>query len=170
MGFDPNYTQPISAAAQAAYATIYPTISGGFRELPANALALKGGMTFAGVNGNDGSLYNTPKNIFLPRVGLAWQVTPKTVIRSGFGMFAGFLGERRGDVLQNGFSQNTTMAVSPDNGLTFPTKLANPFPNGISEPRGAADGLSDLSRPELQFLQPEPQDPDDCALGSQHTA
>ena len=30
LGFDTSYVQPISAAAQAAYAAIYPTISGGF--------------------------------------------------------------------------------------------------------------------------------------------
>ena len=98
LGFDPNYVQPISAAAQATYANIYPNISGGFPQLPPSAFALKGGMTFAGVNGNDGSLYNTPKNVFMPRLGLAYQLDNKTVLRTGFGMFAGFLGERRGDV------------------------------------------------------------------------
>ena len=34
LGFDTSYMQPISAAAQAAYATIYPNISGGFPQLP----------------------------------------------------------------------------------------------------------------------------------------
>ena len=33
-------------------------------------------------------------------------------------MFAGFLGERRGDVMQNGFTQNTNMVLTKDNGLT----------------------------------------------------
>ncbi len=68
LGFDTNYTQPISAAAQAAYATIYPQH---LRRLPAASRrarsSLRGGMTFAGLNGNDGSLYNTPKNVFMPR-------------------------------------------------------------------------------------------------------
>ena len=34
LGFDTSYVQPISAAAQAAYAKIYPAISGGFPQLP----------------------------------------------------------------------------------------------------------------------------------------
>ena len=68
LGFDPNYTQDISAAAQAKDAAIYSGISGGFAELPVSALALKGGMTFAGVGGNPTGLYNTPKNVFMPRI------------------------------------------------------------------------------------------------------
>ena len=44
---------------------------------------------------------------------------PRTVLRAGFGMFAGFLGERRGDVQQNGFTQNTNMVLTTDNGLTW---------------------------------------------------
>ena len=51
-------------------------------------------------------------------------------------MFAGFLGERRGDVQQNGFTQNTSMVLTRDSGLTWDTTLANPFINGISEPKG----------------------------------
>jgi hypothetical protein len=140
LGFDTTYVQPISAAAQAAYATIYPTISGGFPQLPPSAFALKGGMTFAGLNGNDGGLYNTPKNVFMPRIGIAYQIDNNTVLRTGFGMFAGFLGERRGDVQQNGFTQNTNMVLTTDNGLHFLTTLADPFLGGVAEPVGAAAG------------------------------
>ncbi|MBN9661893.1 MAG: TonB-dependent receptor [Acidobacteria bacterium] len=159
LGFDPNYTQTISAAAQANYATIYPNIAGGFAQLPPSAFALKGGMTFAGVNGNDGSLYNTPKNVFLPRIGLAYQLDSKTVIRSGFGMFAGFLGERRGDVIQNGFSQNTNMVLTRDSGLTWATTLANPFPDGISEPKGNADGYATYLGQGFSFFNQNPKLP-----------
>ena len=170
LGFDTTYVQPISAAAQAAYATIYPTISGGFPQLPPSAFALKGGMTFAGLNGNDGGLYNTPKNVFMPRLGIAYQLDSKTVLRSGFGMFAGFLGERRGDVFQNGFTQNTNMVLTKDNGLHFLTTMANPFPNGVAEPVGAAAGYADLPGTGLHLLQPEPEDPGHHPLGSQPAA
>jgi hypothetical protein len=159
LGFDAAYVQPISAAAQTAYAAIYPNISGGFAELPPAAFALLGGMTFAGQDGNNGSLYNTPKNIFLPRVGLAYQLNSKTVLRTGFGMFAGFLGERRGDVLQNGFSQNTNMVLTTDNGLTWATTLANPFPNGVTEPRGNADGKQTYLGQGFSFFNQYPKVP-----------
>lgn len=140
--FDTSYVQPISAAAQAAYATIFPNISGGFTQLPPSAFALRGGMTFAGVN-SDRGLYNTPKNIFMPRLGIAYQLNDKTVLRSGFGMFAGFLGQRRGDVIQNGFTQNTNMVRTNAAGLPLlplVSTMANPFPTGVAEPVGAAAG------------------------------
>ncbi len=159
LGFDASYIQPISASAQAAYAAIYPTISGGFKELPPSAFALRGGMTFAGVGGNGSGLYNTPKNVFMPRVGLAYQLFPNTVIRTGFGMFAGFLGERRGDVIQNGFSQTTNMVLTQDNGLTWLTTLANPFQNGISEPKGAADGYQTYLGQSFSYFNQNPKIP-----------
>ncbi len=159
LGFDTAYEQPISAAAQAAYARIFPTISGGFPQLSPSAFALRGGMTFAGVDGNGRGLYNTPKNIFLPRLGIAYKLTSKTVLRSGAGFFAGFLGERRGDVIQNGFTQNTSMVLTRDNGLTFISSLANPFPNGVAEPIGAAGGKQTFLGQGFSFFNPNPKVP-----------
>ena len=159
LGFDTNYVQPISAAAQAAYNNIYSNIAGGFPQLPVSALVLRGGMTFAGQNGNNGSLYNTPKNNFMPRAGIAYQLDSKTVIRAGSGMFAGFLGQRRGDVLQNGFTQNTNMTVSNDNGLHFLSTLANPFPNGVAEAVGSAAGLQTYLGQGFTFFNQNPKLP-----------
>ncbi len=159
--FDPTYVQDISAAAQAKYASTYANIAGGFPQLPPSAFVLNGGMTFAGLNGNSGSLYNTPKNVFMPRVGLAYRLGAKTVVRTGFGLFAGFLGERRGDVLQNGFTQNTNMVLTNNNGLpgSFLTTLANPFPNGVSEPRGATDGYKTYLGQGFSFFNQNPKVP-----------
>jgi hypothetical protein len=159
LGFDTNYVQPISAAAQAAYATLYPNISGGFPQLPPSAFALRGGMTFEGLGGNSGGLYNTPKDVVMPRVGIAYQLNDKMVLRSGFGMFAGFLGQRRGDVQQNGFSQNTNMVLTNDNGLHFLTTLANPFPNGVAEPQGAAAGLQTYLGQGFTYFNQNPKIP-----------
>ena len=159
LGFDTTYTQPISAAAQAAYATIYPTISGGFPQLPVSALVLKGGMTFEGQNGNNGSLYNTPKDVFMPRAGLAYQIDSKSVFRAGLGVFAGFLGQRRGDVVQNGFTQNTNMVLTTDNGLHFISTLANPFPNGVADAVGAAAGMQTYLGQGFTFFNPNPKIP-----------
>jgi hypothetical protein len=159
LGFDTAYTQPISATAAANYAAAYSKITGGFAELPPSAFALHGGMTFAGVGGNGAGLYNTPKDVFLPRAGLAYQLNDKTVFRSGFGMFAGFLGQRRGDVQQNGFSQNTNMVLTNDNGLHWLTTLANPFPNGVAEPQGAAAGLQTYLGQGFTYFNQNPKVP-----------
>ena len=127
-------------------------------------------MTFAGQNGNDGSLYNTPKNNFMPRAGIAYQFDSKTVLRAGSGMFAGFLGQRRGDVQQNGFTQNTNLTLTNDNGLHFLTTLANPFPNGVADAVGSAAGLQTYLGTGLHVLQPEPQAPHHDSVGSRHSA
>ncbi len=159
LGFDTAYTQPISAAAKAAYTNIYANIAGGFPQLPPSAFALNGGMTFAGLDGNSRNLYNTPKNVLMPRLGIAYQLDSKTVLRTGMGMFAGFLGERRGDVLQNGFTQNTNMVLTTDNGLHFLTTLANPFPNGVAEPVGAAAGKQTYLGQGFTFFNQSPEIP-----------
>ncbi|MGA2769194.1 MAG: carboxypeptidase regulatory-like domain-containing protein [Bryobacteraceae bacterium] len=159
LGFDTSYVQPISAAAQAAYASIYSSISGGFSQLSPSAFALKGGMTFEGLNGNDGGLYHTPKDVVMPRIGLAYQLDSRTVFRTGFGMFAGFLGQRRGDVQQSGFTQTTNMVLTTDSGLHFLATMANPFPNGVSEPVGAAAGPQTYLGQGFTFFNQDPKVP-----------
>jgi Carboxypeptidase regulatory-like domain/TonB dependent receptor len=154
LGFDFGYTQPFSATAAANYAksdaSLIPEIG---------AISAKGGLTFAGVSGNPTGLYNTPKNGFLPRIGLAYQVDPHTVLRTGFGMFQGFLGERRGDVIQSGWSQTTNMVPTTDNGLNFIATLSNPFPNAIQEPVGATGGYQTFLGQNISFFNQNPKVP-----------
>ncbi len=157
--FDPTYVQEIQGAAQAAYAKLFPAYNGGFTQLQPSDFTVMGGMTFAGINGNPRGLYNTPKTVFLPRVGFAYQLTPTTVVRSGVGLFAGFLGERRGDVQQNGFTQNTNMVLTRDSGLHFLTTLSNPFPDGIAEPKGADDGPRTYLGQGFTFFNQNPEIP-----------
>ena len=92
-------------------------------------------------------------------LGLAYQLDNKTVLRAGFGMFAGFLGERRGDVIQNGFTQNTNMVLTTDNGLHFLTTMANPFPNGVAEPVGAAAGYQTYLGQGFTYFNQNPKIP-----------
>ncbi|MCK7496798.1 MAG: TonB-dependent receptor [Comamonadaceae bacterium] len=92
-GFDYDYVQPIQGTVQANYAALNdPALKALVPQL-----SVKGGLKFVGVD--DDQLYTTPKNTFLPRVGFAYQLDSKTVLRGGVGLFAGFLGERRGDVI-----------------------------------------------------------------------
>lgn len=90
-----------------------------------------GGLLFAGVGGRPQALWNGDENNFAPRVGLAYQLNTKTVIRSGYGIFFDVLGIDRTDVNQGGFSQATNLIPSLDNGMTFRATLSNPFPDGL---------------------------------------
>jgi hypothetical protein len=152
-GFDTSVVQAIEAAARARYA-LNPT-----PEVPVSAFNLRGGLTFAGVDGQPSGLYETPKNNFMPRVGLTYKLGEQTVVRGGYGMFYGFLGQRRGDVILSGFSANTNIIPSLDNGLTFISTLSNPFPNGIQEPVGSALGTATFLGQSVTFFDPNPKSP-----------
>ncbi|HWP43598.1 MAG TPA: hypothetical protein VNO14_10210, partial [Blastocatellia bacterium] len=154
-GFDPDFVQPFEEAARAAFKNSQSN--------PANAtpeitdFKVRGGLTFA--TDDDRGLYKTPKKNFMPRLGLAFQINDKTVLRSGYGIFFGFLGQRRGDVIQTGFSQNTPLNVSLDNGLTFIETLSNPFQNGILPAVGAALGPQTALGNSITFFDQNPLSP-----------
>src|SRR5262249_1424237 len=133
-----NVVLPIEGAVRAAYAASYantPTA-----ELPPDMLKVRGGLVFAGVNGLPRELWRRDSNNFGPRVGVAWSVLPRTVIRAGYGIYFGAMGLRRTDVQQNGFERNTNMIPTKDTGLSFYATLSNPFPDGILSPVGSALG------------------------------
>src|SRR4029453_278825 len=89
-GFDAAAVQSIEAAARAKYAA-NPT-----PEVPVSQFNVRGGLTFAGVDGQPRGLYETPKNNFMPRLGLTYTLNDQTVLRGGYGVYYGFLGQRRG--------------------------------------------------------------------------
>jgi hypothetical protein len=150
-GFDTSFVQAFQAAAKAAY---NPSLS----PLLPPTITTTGGLTFAGVGGQPRGLYNTPKKNLMPRFGFAYQVNDRTVLRGGYGIFYGFLGERRGDVIQSGFSQNTPFIPTVD-GINFVGTLSNPFPNGVLTPRGAADGPLTFVGQGITFFDPNPLTP-----------
>jgi len=106
---------------------------------------LRGGMRFAGVDGNPRRHFNTDKNNYAPRFGLAWQLDPHTVARAGYGIFygSGSIGAGGWNIASQGFAPSTPFVGSLD-GLRPITTLSNPFPNGFSQPVGNSEGLLSL--------------------------
>ncbi|MFB3827213.1 MAG: carboxypeptidase-like regulatory domain-containing protein [Bryobacteraceae bacterium] len=147
-GFDFNAVNPIQAAAQAAYAR------SPIPEVPASQFRTPGGLLFAGLSGNPRGLWNTDKNNFSPRIGLAWTMRPRSVVRAGYGIYFESLGADRNDVYQQGFSQRTALTPSIDNGMTFRATLANPFPEPLLDPQGAAAGLATYVGRAPGFMNP----------------
>jgi hypothetical protein len=77
-------------------------------------------------------------SLFAPRLGLAYRLSNKTVIRAGYGIF--FLPS---DVNMSSApwsnpinSITTPWVATTDGGLTHAATLSNPFPNGILQPPG----------------------------------
>jgi hypothetical protein len=112
---------------------------------PAAPNAVLGGLVFANVGGQPRRVYNFDFTNIQPRIGFAWNVLNKTVVRGGFGIF--HRTDTRGNIA-TGFSLNTDYINSldagrtPASGLTGPYSLLNPFPDGVVTPFGATLGLA----------------------------
>jgi len=135
LSFDSTSPLPIEAAAKAKYA------QNPVPQVPVDQFRVRGGLTFAGVGGMPRTLWEIDKNKLMPRVGLAYSLNSKTVVRGGYGMFYDQLGIVRRHVNQNGFSKSTDFVASVDNGQTFIANLTDPFPSGFDRPVGAGLGL-----------------------------
>jgi len=144
-GFGFTSASPVEAAARANYAR------NPIPELPVSAFQAKGGLLFANSGGLGRSPWSGESNNFMPRIGLAWQIDPKTVLRAGFGLFYDSIGVNKTDAIQTGFSQTTPIQASLDSGLTYVANNANPFPNGLLAPLGAAGGLATNLGQSLDF-------------------
>jgi hypothetical protein len=71
-----------------------------------------GKLVFAGKNGASRGLVTTDKNDFAPRIGLAWQFRPRTVVRAGYGRFFSAQELRSGDPFQ--LYYNAPFVVEPN--------------------------------------------------------
>jgi hypothetical protein len=100
---------------------------------------VRGGIGFAGVNGEPRSPFDADYNNIQPRVGAAFQLNDKTVLRGGYGLFY-MAPVSRG--FTNGFSIQTPYVASLDAGRTPANTVSNPFPDGVLQPAGASRGLA----------------------------
>jgi hypothetical protein len=129
-GFDPDATLALTSAAQAAYAA-RPDV------IPASAWRARGGVMFAS-NDNRG-LWKADGNNIQPRLGFAYKVNDRTVVRGGWGIYTSPFVFSNG-INQMGYSQSTPFTASQNNGLTFQSTLNNPYPNGVLQPAGNSAG------------------------------
>ena len=126
--------------------------------LPAGNFAVNGGLQYAG-GGTAAGLWNSQRTNFSPRIGFAYNPTPKLVIRGGFGIFFSHLGEYVQYGNPQGFSQSTNTIATLDNGQTFQATLANPFPSGLVQPSGSANGLLQGIGTSITFYPQNPKTP-----------
>ncbi len=145
--FDPTVLNPVSDSAQAAYAKILATSRNPYIPLlnqlvPAEQFKIYGAQLFAGIGGQARTTVHSDFHEWQPRFGFAYRITPKTVIRGGFGRFVQGSGLKGG---QRGFSRTTPFIATQDNFLTIYDTLSKPFQNGILERIGSSLGpLTDL--------------------------
>lgn len=113
--FDYKATNPISSAVGQSYS---------------------GELQFA--NSAKRGLFNTDYKNFAPRIGFAYQLMPKLVMRGGYGIF--YPPSFRGTGPAPGFSSDTPYVASNDGGLTPANTLSTAFSTGLLPVSGSSLG------------------------------
>jgi hypothetical protein len=164
--FDFNATNGVTASGAAAYALH----TAGKNALLPSTINPNGGVVFANTFGYGKDTYNSPKFELAPRVGFAFAMDQKTVLRGGFGIFfdslqslyiSGINTSGNPIIPQLGYSQvsNATAPVYANGTLTISSTLSSPFPTGLTPTTGKAAGYSTGLGQDVQFLNPNPSMP-----------
>jgi Carboxypeptidase regulatory-like domain len=82
----------------------------------------------------------TDRNNIAPRLGFAWAIDSRTVLRGGAGIYYGLSPATNFQYPGTAFSTSDPVLFTTDNYLTRFATLSNPFPLGISAPQGEAYG------------------------------
>jgi hypothetical protein len=135
VGWDPNASLTIAPIAQTAYASAYGSASAANKALLPSSITVAGGPIYAGVGGASTRQWQNNWR-FMPRIGMSYAFTPKTVIRAGYGLFYDSLSimNENGTTLNGGFSALTGPVATSDttrNGSNFTvgnSPLSDPFP------------------------------------------
>jgi hypothetical protein len=119
VGFDPNALNSLSAKL---------------------GIPVKGSVEFQGKNGYPNQTGNYTYNKLSPRFGVAYQIDQKTTFRGGWGVFWAPSLSFSSPYTPEGATATTTPNPSSDGFNTPAIQLSNPFPGGLVQPVGTANG------------------------------
>lgn len=143
-GFNPTAASPIAQQIPANMLAMYPQLRD-----------LKGGLEFAGVNGNPSAVGKMDWNNIQPRIGVAYQVGDKTVLRGGYGLYYTNFANNNDWNRTTGFSTSTPIVRSLDDDRTLlPNLLSNPYPSGINLPVGSSLGYNTFAGQGFTWFNP----------------
>ena len=149
-GWDPNTKQPLSDAILANWAKLkaqYDAANPNAKyPYPTPPSVLYGGFIFPGVNGVSRRLYFTDWTNIQPRLGFAYRIGEKTVLRGGGGIYyqsSTQSGTTTGFTQGTGYTSSLDGGVTPSAGASVsgPYSLVNPYPNGFASPTGSSLGI-----------------------------
>jgi hypothetical protein len=119
VGFDPNAVNSLGAKL---------------------GVPVKGAVEFQGKSGYPNQTGNYTYNKLSPRFGLAYQIDQKTIVRGGWGIFWSPSLSFSAPYTPEGATATTTPNPSADGFNTPLIQLSNPFPGGLVQPVGTANG------------------------------
>jgi hypothetical protein len=113
------------------------------------ARQVMGGLLYAGENGNKETTGNPPAIKFSPRIGMAYSVSDKTVVRGGYGLFWA----------PWAYGANNSVGYSATTNMAQPTNIpaigiADPFPSGLIPISGNSRGLLSGVSSDISFVDP----------------
>jgi hypothetical protein len=123
--------------------------------IPADPIAgtparqVTGGLLFAGIGGAPEHVGDPPALKLSPRLGMAYSVSDKTVVRAGYGLF--WAPWSSGVQSTPGYAQATTLQ---QNTLIPITSISNPFPNGLTDISGNSSGMLTGVSSSISFIDP----------------
>jgi hypothetical protein len=100
---------------------------------------VRGGLLYAGSESEMRYASNPDRNNIQPRIGAAFQISERWVLRGGYGLY--YMGLSGGQPT-TGFSATTPLVPSADAGLTPRVNLTNGFPGPLIPPVGSSLGLA----------------------------
>lgn len=123
---------------------------------------LTGALEFAAED--NPTVYRTDYNNFAPRLGFAYSIFEKTVIRAGFGISYSPLETSTnavGLIPQSGFSASTPLLTTTNGGQTIlpAFNFGNPFPNGLNQPTNTSLGDRTFLGQDLTIWDPNAETP-----------
>jgi hypothetical protein len=134
--FDPTVTNPVNASIDRTAFPGFPTVKGGL-------LFVQKGQRPAN-NDNTG---------IQPRIGFAYQVNSKTVVRAGFGRY--IINPNNDYFRISGYSLSTDVVSSLDGGRTpIANTITSPFSAGVQKPPGATLGAGTFVGRGFDFFDP----------------
>jgi hypothetical protein len=151
-GFDTSTINPVSSR-------INPLLFPGYQ--------VRGGLGFVDVSGNPQYPYPFDRNNIQPRIGLAYLLGEKTVVRGGYGLYYVNV---VGVSASNGFGIQSPLVTSLDGDRTSNYPFSNPFSQGVTPAPGSSLGLQTLlgrsvSFSDLGYVNPYVHQ---FSLGAQH--
>ena len=120
---------------------------------------IRGGLVYAGVNGAPEFQGDPPSLKVSPRLGMVYSFNPKTVVRAGYGIYWApwnYQGVGPANYGNVGFTQQT---FTNNNQFIPNLSLTNPFPGGISQPRGSSRGALEGVGSQIEFIDQTKQAP-----------
>ena len=132
---------------------------GALGAISVNGNPVRGGLVYAGQNGAPTQQGDQPALKYSPRVGFVYSLNPKTVMRGGYGIYQApwnYQGVGSANYGNIGYSQNTFI----QQGQFVPTTtLTNPFPNGVTQPRGNSLGALEGVGSNIEFIDQDKKAP-----------